>query len=819
MAEYRLCYKKGGKGYAKNHAAYIMREEGYKSKEDLIYKENGNMPSFIDGTSAIDFWSAADLYERANSNVYREFELNIPNELNHEQALELIQNFVKKELDNQPYSFAIHDEKKDGERNLHCHLMFSERSLDGIVRDKDKYFKRANSKDIEKGGAKKNEYFKTIEALKNLRKSWEDEQNKMLEKLGIEARVDCRTLEARRVEALANGDIVLAESLDRNPVNIGKEILNKVKYKGEDKLSEIEKEKYDNFKSTKEKKYSNERILDIKNGKVIPTEEECKNRLEYLDNKNLDLIAINIISMGEHKKLESRINSIKINFNNIEAFKNIRMELEERKNELELQARDTKKYKSLTYFLKQDLKQEKDIYNNILESQYTNKTGDIENSINEQEKISNIEYQKLYEKYSKYSLDKLEFKLKEIEHEKPQEKAEAIITNYRKEALISNYILFNEELKSIEQRKLAQEAINADTKVVTEQINNIKEKLNFIDEEYQSLNKRISGNQEKIKDLERKIIEQNNNEKIVISEMINSKKININESTRDIVKRNIDIEIEYQKSQKSFEYYSKNNKEEKYNRAIYNISKKLEILSKEKEISRKKINGLDKKEVNDILRGIREENKNILDTSKPKLDSLMNAQKNLEKIDDNMIKKLAINKMTKDHFMKIHKEKIKLDNEIKSLNTELGKLGRFDFMKKGKISSEISKKSELFNTFAENEKSMISSAEKSPDYNKNFAEIKGKIDLAQNNLSNKIIIEKTIVIEKNTEQKTIANINKSQNGNTRFPKLQQAKGVSAGAANKSTSLANILNQIEQDNYVGGNNLDLNLKNEEEEWTL
>lgn len=55
LAEYRFCYKKGKLGHAKNHAAYILREENYTSrKEELVYKESGNMEMF-DGTSAVKF--------------------------------------------------------------------------------------------------------------------------------------------------------------------------------------------------------------------------------------------------------------------------------------------------------------------------------------------------------------------------------------------------------------------------------------------------------------------------------------------------------------------------------------------------------------------------------------------------------------------------------------------------------------------------------------------------------------------------------------------------------------------------------------------
>ena len=112
-------------------------------------------------------------------------ELTIPNEFNHEQAKELISNFVKKELgEKYPYTYAIHEAKNEkGEKNLHCHLMFSERELDGIDRELSQFFKRANSKNPEKGGAKKNREWQEKSRLLDLRKSWEIETNNLLEKM------------------------------------------------------------------------------------------------------------------------------------------------------------------------------------------------------------------------------------------------------------------------------------------------------------------------------------------------------------------------------------------------------------------------------------------------------------------------------------------------------------------------------------------------------------------------------------------------------------------------------------------------------------
>ena len=250
MATYRLCYKKGKVGYSKNHAAYIQREDGYQSKEeDLVYTESGNMNFNGETISAKKFWEYADTYERTNSVAYRELELTIPNEFNHEQAKELISNFVKKEIgEKYPYTYAIHEAKNEkDEKNLHCHLIFSERELDGIDRELSQYFKRANSKNPEKGGAKKNREWQEKSRLLDLRKSWEIETNNLLEKNGFEARVDCRTLKEIRQDLLESGMFDKAETYNRLPINVAGKILYKVGHGIE--LNGEEKQQYDKYLS------------------------------------------------------------------------------------------------------------------------------------------------------------------------------------------------------------------------------------------------------------------------------------------------------------------------------------------------------------------------------------------------------------------------------------------------------------------------------------------------------------------------------------------------------------------------------------------
>jgi len=158
MATYHLnvrgCSKSKGQS-ASAKSDYINREDKYtKNRDDLIYSASGNMPSFAQDNPK-EFWKSADEFERANARVCTEIEFALPRELNLEQQKELINEFIKKNLDNGnhklTYSYAIHNDKDN--HNPHCHLIFSERNNDGIERTAEQYFRRANNKAPEKGGA------------------------------------------------------------------------------------------------------------------------------------------------------------------------------------------------------------------------------------------------------------------------------------------------------------------------------------------------------------------------------------------------------------------------------------------------------------------------------------------------------------------------------------------------------------------------------------------------------------------------------------------------------------------------------------------
>lgn len=202
-----MSVKVGKSGTGAAHADYISREGKYarKEKDDLEQVVSGNLPSWAAHPS--DFWKAADEHERANGSVYREFELALPRELTKVQRLTLVQEFVEQEIgDRHTYTFAIHNPKAaiDGGEQPHAHIMFSERTIDGVQRSAEQYFKRYNAKQPERGGCQKASTAKTPTERKadlvQRRERWAEIQNKHLTQYGHADQVTHLSLEARGIE-------------------------------------------------------------------------------------------------------------------------------------------------------------------------------------------------------------------------------------------------------------------------------------------------------------------------------------------------------------------------------------------------------------------------------------------------------------------------------------------------------------------------------------------------------------------------------------------------------------------------------------------
>ena len=242
MAIFHLRMKKSKRGSSyippAAHLDYINRDEKYGKKEDLLFKEVRNLPEEFSDIK--DFWKCAETYERKNSNLYRELEISLPREFTPEENKKMVDNFCENLFGKEyVYNYAMHNPKSfDGDMQPHVHIMFFERKIDDIKRDKNKYFKRYNSKNVEKGGWRKDEKWNERSTLKNIRKEWETFLNFELEKKGIE-KVSAKSLKDQKRDAENNNDYKKVYELNREAINIDGKIL----YRKESELSDKEKVK------------------------------------------------------------------------------------------------------------------------------------------------------------------------------------------------------------------------------------------------------------------------------------------------------------------------------------------------------------------------------------------------------------------------------------------------------------------------------------------------------------------------------------------------------------------------------------------------
>ncbi len=200
MAIYHLHISSGSRSGGQSAGAkidYINREGKYQDRPDKCLATGSQLPEWA--TSPNDFWGAVDQYERANAKLFMEVEFALPKELSLDQQKDVVDKFAKTNIPKQPYSWAIHEGKGT---NPHCHLVFNERTMDGVKRDKETFFKRANKKNPEKGGAAKKRYLKSTDFLVSIRKSWETHANDALKQANKKVEIDCRTLKAQGIDRI-----------------------------------------------------------------------------------------------------------------------------------------------------------------------------------------------------------------------------------------------------------------------------------------------------------------------------------------------------------------------------------------------------------------------------------------------------------------------------------------------------------------------------------------------------------------------------------------------------------------------------------------
>jgi hypothetical protein len=163
-------------------------------------------------------WNAVEAAEtRKNSQVAREIRVALPAELDHAQRVGLVRDFCQRQFVDRGMvaDIALHAPGREGDdRNHHAHILLTTREIGS------------------EGFTTKNRDWNAVEVLEGWREAWAQDANLALEQSGIEARIDHRTLEAQRIEALelssvaeVRGDeaealhqTVRAVALDRPPL-------------------------------------------------------------------------------------------------------------------------------------------------------------------------------------------------------------------------------------------------------------------------------------------------------------------------------------------------------------------------------------------------------------------------------------------------------------------------------------------------------------------------------------------------------------------------------------------------------------------------
>ncbi len=157
-------------------------------------------------------WNTVERLEhRTNARLAREMIIALPHQLDLEAQLEMLRRFVTAHLvaRGMVADCAIHRppvEHRGDPRNWHAHVLLTDRPMTahGFAATKDR----------------------TWNARENItlwRKAWADTHNSMMAELGMPHRIDHRSLEDQRADALARGDAIAALDLDREPqIHVGK---------------------------------------------------------------------------------------------------------------------------------------------------------------------------------------------------------------------------------------------------------------------------------------------------------------------------------------------------------------------------------------------------------------------------------------------------------------------------------------------------------------------------------------------------------------------------------------------------------------------
>lgn len=199
-------------------AGVVLKDErrgvdlDYRRRRGVVHAEimaPDGVPAWLHDREAL--WNAVEKMEiRKDAQLAREINMALPHELTDAERLALVRSFIREQFVSlgMVADFAIHapvPEKRDDPRNHHVHVLLTLRQAGG-------------------GGLRrvKTREWNSDAMLIGWRRAWADVQNKALGRGAHPARVDHRSLEAQRAEAVRLGRRREAAVLLREPeVHVG----------------------------------------------------------------------------------------------------------------------------------------------------------------------------------------------------------------------------------------------------------------------------------------------------------------------------------------------------------------------------------------------------------------------------------------------------------------------------------------------------------------------------------------------------------------------------------------------------------------------
>lgn len=725
MAIYRFNTNSGKVGSAIKHYNYINGKDKYGYKEKEIVYSYDFIPPNID---SYNFWKCADENEPVNGRTYREFKLTLPHEFSLEENIQLVNEFIEKELGKDYYySIVIHDKEssENGINNIHAHLMFSQRKIDDIERTPEQFFRKYNRYNPHKGGAKKESSWNQKERLMELRQDWEDILNKHLEAKNLE-KVSCKSLKEQRKEALEKGDFAKAEFCNREPVHINGYLLHK-------DLNEMELEELEqlnNYLLNKEILLKAKELLKETRKKEFIKESftEINSQLETIVAPSKESYSFN-----EYETIEENINILEREKFSIEfSLKNENIELE------------TIKVMNEAYY---NLLIEKE---NLIENFEAN---NFKNSDLFLEKLSNLN-NKLENMTNPKTLPEFENTKLQITND----------LNNRLERIVLNQALFKNQLKEIRENisdsdfaknKLEKEFSNNFKRIINAKfdIHSLESKIKTYNKNLQNENLtkmalniyskgayyKLDNRYSKVKNEIARL------EPLVIYKAGANEEENIKNSKRlaQLIKEKENIEKEMEEFNSKYNnknsiikiLFIKENLEEKYRKALVKSVMERKLLRLELEILQNKVfaTSLTREQANNLINKYQKDSqyKELLIN---KNNLIINSLKNL--VDSKKLEELTLNKMSKGRYYKIIREYNYLATKYDSLTSQNNSLKFYEIEKRVTLTKERKEIQEKLENLS-NEYKFIKEFISKPEFTKVYEDIREHIQNSLNTVDRK----------------------------------------------------------------------------------